>query len=55
MLSKVPEGMANLTSTFPKRQDLCFRKSGRHFAYQAKELLLIGMDIRNPRLDEYLN
>jgi hypothetical protein len=57
MLSKVPEGMAKtvfLTSTFPKRVRPCCRKSC-HICVIGKKVLLIGMDIRKPRLLDYLD
>lgn len=59
MLSKVPEGMAKtifLTSTFPKEgKTFVSANLSATFALSGKKVLLIGMDIRNPRLDEYLN
>jgi capsular exopolysaccharide synthesis family protein len=59
MLSKVPEGMAKtifLTSTFPKEgKTFVSANLAATFALSGKKVLLIGMDIRNPRLDEYLN
>ncbi|MEZ7497303.1 polysaccharide biosynthesis tyrosine autokinase [Flavobacterium sp. Arc3] len=59
MLSKVPEGMAKtifLTSTFPKEgKTFVSANLAATFALSGKKILLIGMDIRNPRLDEYLN
>ncbi|EIA10226.1 GumC family protein [Flavobacterium frigoris] len=59
MLSKVPEGMAKtifLTSTFPKEgKTFVSANLAATFALSDKKILLIGMDIRNPRLDEYLN
>lgn len=59
MLSKVPEGIAKtifLTSTFPKEgKTFVSANLAATFALSGKKILLIGMDIRNPRLDEYLN
>jgi tyrosine-protein kinase Etk/Wzc len=59
MLSKVPEAMAKtifLTSTFPKEgKTFVSTNLAATFALSGKKVLLIGMDIRNPRLDEYLN
>jgi tyrosine-protein kinase Etk/Wzc len=59
MLSKVPEGMAKtifLTSTFPKEgKTFVSANLAATFALSGKKVLLIGMDIRNPRLDEYIN
>jgi capsular exopolysaccharide synthesis family protein len=59
MLSKVPEGMAKtvfLTSTFPKEgKTFVSANLAATFALSGKKVLLIGMDIRNPRLDEYLD
>ena len=58
MLSKVPEGIAKtifLTSTFPKEgKTFVSVNLAATFALSGKKVLLIGMDIRNPRLDEYL-
>ncbi|WP_338646144.1 polysaccharide biosynthesis tyrosine autokinase [Flavobacterium sp. KS-LB2] len=58
MLSKVPEGLAKtifLTSTFPKEgKTFVSANLAATFALSGKKVLLIGMDIRNPRLDEYL-
>jgi tyrosine-protein kinase Etk/Wzc len=58
MLSKVPEGQAKtifLTSTFPKEgKTFVSANLAATFALSGKKVLLIGMDIRNPRLDEYL-
>jgi tyrosine-protein kinase Etk/Wzc len=58
MVSKVPEGQAKtifLTSTFPKegKTFVSVNLAGT-FALSGKKVLLIGMDIRSPRLDEYL-
>jgi tyrosine-protein kinase Etk/Wzc len=59
MLSKVPEGMAKtifLTSTFPKEgKTFVSANLAATFALSGKKVLLIGMDLRNPRLHEYLN
>ncbi|WP_035668030.1 polysaccharide biosynthesis tyrosine autokinase [Flavobacterium sp. 83] len=58
MLSKVPEGQAKtifVTSTFPKEgKTFVSANLAATFALSGKKVLLIGMDIRNPRLDEYL-
>jgi tyrosine-protein kinase Etk/Wzc len=58
MLSKVPDGQAKtifLTSTFPKEgKTFVSVNLAATFALSGKKVLLIGMDIRNPRLDEYL-
>ncbi|MFV8374692.1 GumC family protein [Flavobacterium sp. LB1P71] len=58
MLNKVPEGQAKtifLTSTFPKEgKTFVSVNLAATFALSGKKVLLIGMDIRNPRLDEYL-
>jgi tyrosine-protein kinase Etk/Wzc len=58
MISKVPEGQAKtifLTSTFPKEgKTFVSANLAATFALSGKKVLLIGMDIRNPRLDEYL-
>lgn len=58
MLAKVPEGIAKtifLTSTFPKEgKTFVSVNLAATFALSGKKVLLIGMDIRNPRLDEYL-
>jgi capsular exopolysaccharide synthesis family protein len=59
MLNAVPEGVAKtifLTSTFPKEgKTFVSANLAATFALSGKKVLLIGMDIRNPRLDEYLN
>jgi Mrp family chromosome partitioning ATPase len=54
MLSKVRKDAKTifLTSTFPKEGKTLFPKFGGHFALSGKKVLLIGMDIRKPRLDE---
>ncbi|MEL1240125.1 GumC family protein [Flavobacterium flavipallidum] len=58
MLAKVPEGIAKtifLTSTFPKEgKTFVSVNLAATFALSGKKVLLIGMDIRNPKLDEYL-
>lgn len=58
MLTKVPEGQAKtifLTSTFPREgKTFVSANLAATFALSGKKVLLIGMDIRNPRLDEYL-
>jgi tyrosine-protein kinase Etk/Wzc len=59
MLNKVPEGVAKtifLTSTFPKEgKTFVSVNLAATFALSGKKVLLIGMDIRNPRLDEYMD
>lgn len=59
MVSKVPDGIAKtifLTSTFPKEgKTFVSVNLAATFALSGKRVLLIGMDIRNPRLDDYLN
>lgn len=59
MLNKVVEGQAKtifLTSTFPKEgKTFVSANLAGTFALSGKKVLLIGMDIRNPRLDEYFN
>jgi tyrosine-protein kinase Etk/Wzc len=59
MLSKVPEDMVKtifLTSTFPKEgKTFVSANLAAAFALSGKKVLLIGMDVRNPTLDEYLN
>ena len=58
MLTKVPEGIAKtifLTSTFPKEgKTFVSVNLAATFALSGKKVLLIGMDIRNPKLDEYV-
>ena len=58
MLSKAPDGQAKtifLTSTFPKEgKTFVSVNLAATFALSEKKVLLIGMDIRNPRLDDYL-
>lgn len=58
MLSKVPDGLAQtifLTSTFPSegKTFVSVNLAGT-FALSGKKVLLVGMDLRNPRLNEYL-
>jgi capsular exopolysaccharide synthesis family protein len=59
MLSKAEEGLAKtifLTSTFPKEgKTFVSANLAATFALSGQKVLLIGMDIRNPRLDEYFN
>ncbi len=59
MLAKVSDGRAKtifLTSTFPKEgKTFVSVNLAATFALSGKKVLLIGMDIRNPRLDEYLS
>ena len=59
MLSKAEDGQAKtlfLTSTFPKEgKTFVSANLAATFALSGKKVLLIGMDIRNPRLDEYFN
>lgn len=58
MVTKVPVGQAKtffLTSTFPKEgKTFVSANLAATFALSGKKILLIGLDIRNPRLDEYL-
>lgn len=58
MLSKVPEGTAKtifVTSTFPKEGKTFISVNlAATFALSGKKVLLIGMDIRNPRLDGFM-
>jgi tyrosine-protein kinase Etk/Wzc len=59
MLTKVPDGTAQtifLTSTFPSegKTFVSVNLAGT-FALSGKKVLLVGMDLRNPRLNEYLN
>ena len=58
MLAKVTEGQAKtifVTSTFPKEGKTFISVNlAATFALSGKKVLIIGMDIRNPRLDEYL-
>jgi capsular exopolysaccharide synthesis family protein len=59
MVNTVPDGTAKtifLTSTFPKEgKTFVSVNLAATFALSGKKVLLIGMDIRNPRLDEYLS
>ena len=58
MLNKVPEDRAKtifLTSTFPNEgKSFVSVNLAATFALSGKKVLLIGMDIRSPSLDEYL-
>lgn len=58
MISKSKEGMAKtifLTSTFPKEgKTFVSVNLAAAFALSGKKVLLIGMDVRNPKLDEYM-
>jgi len=58
MLSKVPDGTAKtifVTSTYPKEgKTFVSANLAATFALSGKKVLLIGMDIRNPRLDEFM-
>jgi tyrosine-protein kinase Etk/Wzc len=58
MLSKVPEDQAKtifLTSTFSKEgKTFVSVNLAATFALSGKKVLLIGMDIRNPKLDDYV-
>ncbi|WP_418263888.1 GumC family protein [Flavobacterium faecale] len=58
MISKETDGKAKkifLTSTFPKEgKTFVSVNLAATFALSGKKVLLIGMDIRNPRLDEYM-
>ncbi|UUC47032.1 GumC family protein [Flavobacterium cerinum] len=58
MLNHVPEGQAKtifLTSTFPKEgKTFITANIAATIALSGKKVLLIGMDIRNPRLDDYI-
>jgi capsular exopolysaccharide synthesis family protein len=58
MLNAVPDGIAKTiftTSTFPKEGKTFISVNlAATFALTGKKVLLIGMDVRNPRLDEYL-
>ncbi len=57
ILSKAEDNIAKtifLTSTFPKEgKTFVSANLAATFALSGKKVLLIGMDIRNPRLDEY--
>lgn len=58
MLTQIPENEAKtifVTSTFPKEgKTFIAANLAGTFALSGKKVLLIGMDIRNPKLDEYL-
>lgn len=58
MLNHVPDGQAKtifLTSTFPKEgKTFITANIAATIALSGKKVLLIGMDIRNPRLDDYI-
>lgn len=58
MLNHVPEGQAKtifLTSTFPKEgKTFVTANIAATIALSGKKVLLIGLDIRNPRLDDYI-
>lgn len=58
MVNTVPDGQAKtifMTSTFPKEgKTFVSVNLAATFALSGKKVLLIGMDIRNPRLDEYV-
>lgn len=59
MVNQVPDGIAKtifMTSTFPKegKTFVSVNLAGT-FALSGKKVLLIGLDIRNPKLDEYMN
>ena len=57
MLNQVPEGMAKtifLTSTIPgEGKTFVSVNLGATFSLSGKKVLLIGMDIRNPKIQEY--
>lgn len=59
MISKVNDNLAKtifLTSTFPKEgKTFVSVNLAATFALSGKKVLLIGMDIRNPRIDEYMS
>jgi len=58
MLAKVPEGQAKtifLTSTFPKEgKTFVSVNLAATFALTGKKVLMMSMDIRNPKLEEYV-
>lgn len=58
MLNHVPDGQAKtifLTSTFPKEgKTFVTANIAATIALSGKKVLLIGLDIRNPRLDDYI-
>jgi tyrosine-protein kinase Etk/Wzc len=59
MLQKVPDGQAKtifLTSTFPKEGKTFISVNlAATIALSDKKVILVGMDIRNPKLEEYLD
>lgn len=59
MLNRVPEGTAKtlfVTSTFPKEGKTFISVNlAATFALSGKKVLLVGMDVRNPKLQNYLN
>ena len=59
MLAKVPEGQAKtifLTSTFPKEgKTFVSVNLAATFALTGKKVLMMSMDIRNPKLEEYVS
>ena len=59
MLGKVPDGSAKtifVTSTFPKEgKTFISANLAAIFALSGKKVLLIGMDIRNPKLDTFMD
>ncbi|MFV8345391.1 GumC family protein [Flavobacterium sp. ZB4P13] len=59
ILTKVPDGIAKtifVTSTFPNEgKTFVSVNLAATFALSGKKVLLMGMDLRNPRLDEYLS
>jgi capsular exopolysaccharide synthesis family protein len=59
MLNEVPEGMAKtimMTSTIPgEGKTFVAVNMAAIFALSSKKVLLIGMDIRNPKLSEYFD
>ncbi|KFF02450.1 GumC family protein [Flavobacterium reichenbachii] len=59
MLNKVPEGLAKtifVTSTFPSEGKTFIAVNlAATFALSGKKVLLVGMDIRNPKFDEYID
>ncbi|MHC5202648.1 GumC family protein [Myroides sp. LJL119] len=58
MLGRVPQGRAKmifLTSTFPKEgKTFTSVNTAATIALSGKKTLLIGLDLRNPRLDDYM-
>ncbi|TDO71510.1 capsular exopolysaccharide synthesis family protein [Flavobacterium chryseum] len=59
MLNKVPDGVAKtifVTSTFPSEGKTFISVNlAATFALSGRRVLLIGMDIRNPKFGEYIN